>query len=162
MLIIILLELAFRFKSTSGQIEVSISYTFSTWCPPAQPEQSIDWTELNWKHTERFGTLMPSAGCSFKRTALKSQDIHLHGDPQYVLTWKCSLFTHGNICKMFSCLRIHSFINSFIINHLSFEGSQGGWSQSQLTLGEGEIHPGQVASSLQGWHKERNNHSRSH
>ncbi len=37
----------------------------------------------------------------------------------------------------------------------------GAWSQSQLTLGEGGVHSGQVSSSLQGWHIEKN-HSRSH
>ncbi len=38
----------------------------------------------------------------------------------------------------------------------------GGWSQSQLTWGEGRVHPGQVASSSQGSHKETNKHSRSY
>ncbi len=44
---------------------------------------------------------------------------------------------------------IHSFMHSLFVNCLSFTGS-GDWSQSQLTLGEGGIRHGQVASSSQG------------
>ncbi len=53
-------------------------------------------------------------------------------------------------------LSIHSFIYSLSVTAYPFAGlwGVGGRSQSQLTLGEGGVHPGQVASSL-----ETNNHS---
>ncbi len=54
-------------------------------------------------------------------------------------------------------------VRSFTIcNRLSFLGSGGGWSQSQLTLGEGRVHPGQVTILSQGWHIETNKYSHSH
>ncbi len=37
-------------------------------------------------------------------------------------------------------------------------GSWGNWGQSQLILGEGGVHPGQVARSSQDWHEETNYH----
>lgn len=38
----------------------------------------------------------------------------------------------------------------------------GGWSWSQLTLGDGGVHPGQVTNSSKGWHIGTKNRSCSH
>ncbi len=56
-----------------------------------------------------------------------------------------------------SLMNIHSFIIQILCRIV------GGWSQSQpMTLGEGRIHPRQVARSSQISHVETNNHLCSH
>ena len=49
---------------------------------------------------------------------------------------------------------IHPSIHPLSVTALSLLWDRGGlcWSQSQLSLGEGRVHPGQVASSSQGTH----------
>ncbi len=69
----------------------------------------------------------------------------------YTIWLKVSVLLYLNI--------IQSFI---LVTAYPFAELQGGWSQSQLTWGEGGVHSAQVASSSQGWHIETNNPSRLH
>ena len=79
--------------------------------------------------------------------------LNLHLPPEFCV------FLNINKNVLEPTLTIQIIHPSIICNRLSYSGSQVGRSRSQLTLGDGRLHLGQITRLSQSWHTETDNHS---